>query len=820
MDGGVGFGIRTATEGTPEELLKAIKGIKFFTDDWESYEVKPTPAQMKENPSSIESISKNYAVTNISDEQGKIYYIIARRAYVGFDYGFYKNGMPTRPGNYVIDYYAFELAPESSAYEILYENSLEDSNHFIPKSVQPTEDNEEMKEISVGSQPALPVSEKGFKAEVVDALDKDVVKLFFSFLKAQKSDKKLVVKANNEKALKLTADLYRMLDSESAKTVRTYINLRSQGVNDSFDIFFIHEDYPHQIYPGLYDYIEIDSEEMPDTLEAKTFGDDLEKLVTTSFSANKDDVYDTLKWLLMPEYETVKSLSKVTIDSFFCYCIQPDNFMYESLKDSKGLLNDEFLKVLCPYTKKNEKNAERFNLLVTEAMADATDKNVIELIGEYNHLSSVGFALDEITNKVKNNICNQLLSDVKLFKKAIDTLTLEGVSKFFVKSILESKNEFVDTNVLDSYLPHIYKMFFSEEELEMKNRCNVLYNRFMKRDMEHDIFCSIIDDMFGNDEDIKTQYFIKVLQKELKPFKVIWPYLESYAEKSSKSYNFLTEFEGKIEDGAYAPMFYYSILKDKSSYEKLEKIVELTSILSKNKELKHLVEENYNNDHLYRGFYKTLKSNCKKNPEQALSLIKENVLGFLSIKDQGFQVLAFYLNLVVTGDLESARKLKGEGLKLVYNEINDQQDSKLFHALLPNFIQASIQGQLTATDIAERFAAYNPQMHTIDMLKSLVPSTNMDWVEMISVIVCGIRKKNFQDAFALAKDFGMTSESIDRFLTNSYEKDYIAYKRKNKIKNFFVSVKNFFTPKKKVKIEQKNEAESNVPKKKTKRISK
>ena len=805
MDGGVGFGIRTATEGTPDELLKAVKSIKFFTDDWESYDAKPTPAKIKEDPSSMESIAKNYAVTNIVDEKGNTYYIIARRAYVGFDYGFYKNGMPTRPGNYVIDFYAFDSIPESSTYEILYENALDNSNHFVPKSVQPTEDNEEMRDISIGSQPALPVSEKGFEANVENALDKDVVKLFFTYLNSQKAGKKLVVRASKEKALKLTADLYRMLDSESAKSVRTYINLRSQGVNENFDIFFIHEDYPHQIYPGLYDYVEIESTEMPSTTEAQTFGNDLENLVTSSFAANKDDVYDTLKWLLMPEYEIVKSLSKLTIDSFFCYCIQPNNFMYEHLKDSTDKLNEEFLSVLCPYTKKDKKNAERFNLLVTEAINDASAKDIIELISEYNHFQSIGFNLDEITNVVKQNVCSLLLSDIKLFKKALDTLTLEGVKNFFVKSVFEGKNEYVDTNVLDIYMLHLYRWFISEEDLEIKNRYNILYHRFMKRDMKSDIFCSIIDDMFGEDQDIKIKFFIQILQKELKPFTFLWPYLEHYLAGSSKTYDFVQLFESKLEEEEYAPMFYYSILKNKGAYEKPENICKLTSILSKNGKLKELVEINYNNDSLYKGFYRYIKSNSNKNPQQALSLINDNVLGFLKVKDQDLNVLAFYLDMVVSGDCSKAKKLKEGSLKLIYNEINEQRDSKLFKELLPDFINICLKGVISESDLASKFASHFPQVHTITMLECLIPKTNKDWVEMISAIISDVREKNFEEAFSLAKEFGMDSDSFDRFMKKSYEKDYIAYKRKNKIKNFFVSLKNIFSPKKKENSDNKKE---------------
>ena len=87
-----------------------------------------------------------------------------------------------------------------------------------------------------------------------------------------------------------------------------------------------------------------------------------------------------------------------------------------------------------------------------------------------------------------------------------------------------------------------------------------------------------------------------------------------------------------------------------------------------------------------------------------------------------------------------------------------------------------------------------------------MPKSNTDWVEMISAIISDVREKNFEEAFSLAKEFGMDSESLDRLMTKSYEKDYIAYKRKNKIKNFFVALKNIFSPKKKEKIDNMKEA--------------
>lgn len=793
MNGGVGFGIRTATEGTPDGLLNAIKDVKFFTDDWETYKDKPTPAQMKENPASIESVAKNYAVTSITDDQGKVYYMIARRAYVGFDYGFYKNGKPTRPGNYVIDYYIFDSTPESSAYEILYEKAKAESNHFIPKSVQPTEDNEEMKEISLGAQSPLAITEKPFTADIENALDKDVVKLFFTYLQSKQRGKKLVLKTDEEKALRLTADLYRMLDTESAKSVRTYINLRSEGINENFDIFFIYEDYPHQIYSGLYDYVEFDTAPMPDTDEAHTFAEDLENWVLSSFQDNKADIDDILKWLLMPEYNTVKLLSKQTNDAFFRYCIQPDNFVYNNFKDDKGNLNDEFLKVLCPYTKKNSGNANRFNLLVTETMLEATPESLLGLVQDYNHFQNLGFNLEEITEEVKQNVCTQLLSDVKLFKMILDTLTLEGIQKFFVKSLFEEKKEYLGTGILDYKILDIYKLFLTDRDMEEKD--SVLYERFMKRDMPQEIFKNLVDEFYGCDTDLKINFFCNVLLNGYKPFKTVWPYIEHYLHNSNNTYDFLKIFESKLEDRDYAPMFYYSICKNKRAFTTAAAMPKLTDILAKNAALKALVENNYEKDGLYEGYYQELKNSCKENPEMTLESVLQNVVNFLKVRDMKFIILTHYLDIVINGNTQKAEYLNDDEIKLLYDEINNQENAKVFQDLLPKFVAIAKSGKIQPCDLAKRYRCYNSQAHTIDMLYDLVPENDKGWIDMISVVIKEVNHKSFNEAFDLAHKFGMNAGSMEKLFIKAYEKDYKAYKFKNKIKRFFKAIAKIFTKK-------------------------
>lgn len=75
---------------------------------------------------------------------------------------------------------------------------------------------------------------------------------------------------------------------------------------------------------------------------------------------------------------------------------------------------------------------------------------------------------------------------------------------------------------------------------------------------------------------------------------------------------------------------------------------------------------------------------------------------------------------------------------------------------------------------------------------------------MVSAILSDVNHKPFQEAFDIAKKFGMDSESIEHLMMEYYGKDYLAYKRKNKIKNFFASLKRLFMPKKKdKKLEEK-----------------
>lgn len=811
MDGGVGFGIRTATEGTPENLLKAIKEITFFTDDWEDYETKPTPSQLKDDPAKIEQVPMNYAVTQLTDEEGKRYFIVARRAYVGFDYGFYKNGMPTRPGNYVIDYYAFDSVPSRDVYEILYENALPGSNHFIPESVRPTTDNEEMIAISVGAQGPLAVEEKPFSANTQDELTKDAVKLFFYYLQAKSANQKLVVKVSRKNSNRLLADFYRMLGPVLSSEIRTYVNLRSQGTNDNFDIYFIHEDYPHQIYPGLYNYIEMDSAEIPDTFEAKTFANDIMNRVCSSYEENKEDADDLLKWVTMPEHDLVKNMSKETNDAFFSYCVQPGNFTYASLKESNGILNRELLDALCSYTSKSTANAMRFNEVVTEVMSDIAPDSVISLIKDYNELENVGFSLDTVTLSIKKKVCSVFLSDISIFRKLLAEVHPENISKFFCKELFEEKHDYLDSPLLDKYMTKLYNLFYTEEELQKKGQC--LW-RFMRRDIDKGIMFNLIDNIYQEQEQ-KIKFLINILHKELKPFNAVWEYLEHYLNNGADNTDFISEFREKTTDESYAPIFYYSLKKNRNGLDSLEKITQTSELLAHNKALKTLVEKGFSSDDIYSAYYKFIDAQCDEKPDKCLEHIKNNIFCFLNVNDNKWNVLKEYIELVINiNEGKEIGKLSKDRQVDIFNKIAEHKNTTVFNTMLNDFISLVRNNRIHVKALAAIYKKMNPQHDCITTLANL--DSHKDWLEMAEAVIIDNFEMGFVDATQLLEEFGYPNQLQERFLSDHYKKEYKRYRLKHKIKSFFKPIISLFKRKDKEKgssKENKTERKSKINKK-------
>ena len=788
MTGGAGFGIRTATEGTPESLIEAIKDINLFNDMWEDLSNQPTSAQIKEHPEIMDDIAKYYAVTSITDKQGKVFHIIARRAFVGFNYAFYSNGIPTRPGNYVIDYYAFEEQPESSVYQILYENALPESNHFIPASVRPTEDNEEMRTISLGKQAALPVETKPFEADVKDSLDKDVVKLFFTYLKARQNGKKLVVRVTKERAHTLAADFYRMLDRKSATEIHTLVNHRSNGINNYFDIYFILPDYPHQLYPGLYEHMDLDKDGMPDTDEAKAFSKEILSLVSSDFRNNKAQIDDILRWLMMPEYSTVKKMSKETIDLFFLYCIQPHIFSYANLKHS----SDEFLRVLSDYTKKDTTNGRHFDHLVREAMDTCTTENVIDLITDFHKFETFDFNMKDNTQAVAGSVSRCILSSPIFFCKVLDRHTVKGVRQFFDKTVFEEHCNYVEEKALYPYMLDLYRIFLAETELASKD--NMLYNRFVLPDMEKKYLIPIIDDTYGNDNDAKVRFFITILQKRVKPTGMIWELLEHYLKQGTCP-DLLDAFSDRLTEGEYAPLFYYSIKANRNPYQTISGVEHLTEILEGNNQLKQLVSNGFNSDSLYTPFLGEIKRLYKNNHEkanEALNKLNSNVIGFLNIKNESFANLAMYLNMVAYDRYD---EMPASITPAMFSLVKELEDRDSFDRLLPAFLKAADKKSIAPKDLISLYESFNPGVDVkeeIDDLNAAVADPLK-----LDIILRERKKMTFKKALEIVSTLDMKENWKEAFFENSYAKEYKSYKRNQKIKGFFKAVINVFIPKKK-----------------------
>ena len=95
-----GFGVRTATEGTPQEYISLVLKdvtLRSYNSGKFTY---PNPSKvMMETPEKIYEYPKRYFFRHLPVTPEKSVYVLGRAVATVFDHDFYSTGKMTRPGN-------------------------------------------------------------------------------------------------------------------------------------------------------------------------------------------------------------------------------------------------------------------------------------------------------------------------------------------------------------------------------------------------------------------------------------------------------------------------------------------------------------------------------------------------------------------------------------------------------------------------------------------------------------------------------------------------------------------------------------------------
>lgn len=547
--GGVGFGVRTATEGISDNLSNLLEQneIFSFTECGEPI----TSGRLFDDPDTIRGIVPVYFFKALNLEDRSKAYVLGRKIAVGFDYTFYLNGKPGRLGNYVVDAYVFPEIPTAEEFEILLESAAEGSNSFIPKDPAPRPENEEMRAISTGHHPNLPIEERSFKASESPKVTPHVISLLFAFISAMKVGRPVLVKTDRDTPPAMMAALATLVPQEWIGNLTFLTNHADEGKKQGINIVFINEYYQYEIFKKQWVMLDLTSPTPFESEESLVFRPLVEKYLA---EGNIKAVRNISGWCLSDLYYKSKDLSKETQTELFSYLYDYPSFHPHNLERDAALL-----RLLSDYLREHpEKKAPLIESLEKE-YDDATD---LESLCRWIDFIMAIRSIDTIslTDLHKEEMAKIIFADAKSFASFLRRYSKnwkEIHSRFLIPESFRNHNSF-----LSNLRPVEWEMLYPDFLAEFKGNKKYLIKRMLNDKLPADLFSRIIAKEIPDKEEYKL-LLIDLLKENPgeNEKRLISLSEEALLNDTKLPCDFLTLFGEKIDDPVYAPLYILQITK-------------------------------------------------------------------------------------------------------------------------------------------------------------------------------------------------------------------------------------------------------------------
>lgn len=439
LNGSNGFGIRTATEGTPHEYLDAVlKGVadNKFANVVTNCNV-PLPQELMETEGkAILRVPPRYFFQTLDVIGGRKLFTLGRNIYVGFTETFYYKdkdgnilGKSGRMGTYLIDMYLFEECPTKEVFDIFYEQPAKDEygkdcNSFVPKDPSPFKGNFEMAGLTTGDPIMLETEDRKFTS-AVNAFSPKVVDLLLAIIDAKLSDRQLFVKYPWQKTHQLIADAFRFLPDKNVPQLTFSTNYTGNGFNAPADLLFINEYYKAQfVGKGLLVDLETTTYQGD---EAKAFRNPLEESMRSN---DYDKIRKIMAWVLSPDYKTLGNASADTKAVMFIYSQMPEDFKIKMVDEAKN--RDELVSALNNHFKSSGDNSKFIEVLTDKVDFCNNLGQIISAIKDLEYYASKGLDVSEVIDNQKNHINDVIMNSEEPdnARQAINILGLNVVRKY------------------------------------------------------------------------------------------------------------------------------------------------------------------------------------------------------------------------------------------------------------------------------------------------------------------------------------------------------------------------------------------------------
>lgn len=443
INGSNGYGIRTATEGTPKEYLQQVL-TNITAGKFNNVIINSKAPSIQElvdsEGAAIRRVPPRYFFLPLDMADGKILYALGRNVYLGFTETFYSkdkegniSGMSGRTGNFLIDIYLFEEVPDTRAFLLLYEHPDKGESLFVPRDQAPHKQNFEMADLAVGEPKMLPVDDRDF-----DSLPSDIpisqksCDLLFAYIEACLKGVQLLVKYKWEDTPWLIADMLRLLPKEELKRLTFSTNYSGNGFQAPADLLFANQYYQAQ-YVGKGIVAELENESYT-TDESKAFGEQLKAAIDAN---DLTTARKLVEWMLSPTYKFAEEnhLLPFTNKVLFLYIQSPEDFALSMLDDAKcrqqGGNREELVGALAKYLNESEGHRHPFIDLLNQQVENASEAEpMIQCVADLEYYKKYQINVNDTINAQATHIERVLMSSPASAKAAIDTLGLPIVRAY------------------------------------------------------------------------------------------------------------------------------------------------------------------------------------------------------------------------------------------------------------------------------------------------------------------------------------------------------------------------------------------------------
>lgn len=418
-----GFGVRTATEGTPQEYISLVlKDVTLRSYSSGKFTFPNQSKVMMETPEKIYEYPKRYFFRHLPVTPEKSVYVLGRAVTTVFDYDFYSTGKMTRPGNYVVHLFFFEDYPGKQIFSLLQEHQEEGKYMFLPKDWTPVQDNPELRELMLGKPQMLPVQDMEF-SPLKPEVRKESVDLFFSYREALTHRQALLVSAASSDEASIFTGLMYLLPEKFAKATTAELNHQLQGYSKTAAITFVNEHNTYPVYENTCHYVDFIKGRRTETQLEKMWRPFLEEALS---AGDEELVAKLAEWIYGPLAEEYLS-SPVNMNSaLFDYCNRPGAFKIDLL-DSVGNILPVIHKAVAAGMADDSRLVEILSAEFVAAASLEEYQNAIRLAGK---AASSGFDIQKIIETAKKEFTSYLLSASENFVKAVDLCDAAVLNKY------------------------------------------------------------------------------------------------------------------------------------------------------------------------------------------------------------------------------------------------------------------------------------------------------------------------------------------------------------------------------------------------------